>query len=122
VLKNPEPHVEFLRFGPSSLDFEMRFYLSDLSDGMDIRNSLRIEILRRFREEGISIPYPHQELHIVRDGKRGKPSSILAESADGPEGESVEVVKDIVSPAEEQLPQPPESKSVGRRRGGTPAE
>ncbi|HEY0124841.1 MAG TPA: mechanosensitive ion channel family protein [Rhizobium sp.] len=122
VLKNPEPHVEFLRFGPSSLDFEMRFYLSDLSDGMEIRNNLRIEILKRFREEGISIPYPHQELHIIRDGKRGKPSSILAESADGPEDGSEEVVKDVVSPAEEQLPQPPESKSVGRRRGRTPAE
>ncbi|MEZ2219228.1 mechanosensitive ion channel family protein [Rhizobium sp. RCC_161_2] len=122
VLKNPEPHVEFLRFGPSSLDFEMRFYLSDLSDGMEIRNSLRIEILRRFREEGISIPYPHQELHIVRDGKRGKPSSILAESADGPEGESEEVVKDVVSPVEEQLPQPQETRGAGRRRGRTPAE
>ncbi|WP_047455496.1 mechanosensitive ion channel family protein [Rhizobium rhizogenes] len=120
VLKNPEPHVEFLRFGPSSLDFEMRFYLSDLSDGMEIRNSLRIEILKRFREEGISIPYPHQELHIVRDGKRGKPSSILVESADAPEGESEEVVKDVVSPAEEQ---PLETKGVGRRRGSrTPAE
>lgn len=119
VLRNPEPHVEFLRFGPSSLDFEMRFYLSDLSDGMEIRNGLRIEILRRFREEGISIPYPHQELHIVRDGKRGKPSSILAESADGPEGESAEVVKEIVSPIEHPLP---ETKSAGRRRGRTPAE
>ncbi|MDJ1636097.1 mechanosensitive ion channel family protein [Agrobacterium rhizogenes] len=122
VLKNPEPHVEFLRFGPSSLDFEMRFYLSDLSDGMEIRNSLRIEILKRFREEGISIPYPHQELHIVRDGKRGKPSSILAESADGPEGESEEVVKEIVSPATQQPAQSSETKSVGGRRGRAPAE
>ena len=119
VLRNPEPHVEFLRFGPSSLDFEMRFYLSDLSDGMEIRNNLRIEILRRFREEGISIPYPHQELHIVRDGKRGKPSSILAESADGPEDESVEVVKDVTPRAEERSP---ETKSAGRRHGRTPAE
>ncbi len=119
VLKNPEPHVEFLRFGPSSLDFEMRFYLSDLSDGMEIRNNLRIEILKRFREEGISIPYPLQELHIVRDDMRSKPSSILAESADGPEGESAEGVTDVASAVEEQ---PPETRSVDRRRGRTPAE
>lgn len=122
VLRNPEPHVEFLRFGPSSLDFEMRFYLSDLSDGMEIRNNLRIDILRRFREEGISIPYPHQELHIVRDGKRGRQSellatSALAESADGPEGESV--AKDIASPVEEASP---ESRSAGRRRGRASAD
>ncbi len=56
VLRNPEPHVEFLRIGPSSLDFEMRFYLSDLSDGMEIRNNLRIDILKRFREEGLPFP------------------------------------------------------------------
>ncbi|MBB3607553.1 small-conductance mechanosensitive channel [Rhizobium sp. BK602] len=124
ILRNPEPHVEFLRFGPSSLDFEIRFYLSDLSDGMEIRNNLRIDILRRFREEGISIPYPHQELHIVRDGKRGRQSellasSALAEAADGPEGEGEIVARHIASPAEE--PQP-ESKSTGRRRGRASAD
>ena len=121
VLRNPEPHVEFLRFGPSSLDFEMRFYLSDLSDGMEIRNALRIQILKRFREEGISIPYPHQELHIVRDGRRGQrdvAGNKLTDSADGPETED-NVAESIVSPAEEN---PPEAKSAGRRRGRTAAE
>lgn len=123
VLRNPEPHVEFLRFGPSSLDFEMRFYLSDLSDGMDIRNALRIEILRRFREEGISIPYPHQELHIVRDGKRSRQmdaaGSKLTESADGPEVEREDIAAPVVSQREEQVP---EAKSAARRRGRTAAE
>jgi small-conductance mechanosensitive channel len=70
VLRNPEPHVEFLRFGPSSLDFEMRFYLADLSDGMPIRNNLRIAILERFRQEGIDIPYPTQEVQIRREAMR----------------------------------------------------
>ncbi|MBB3452546.1 small-conductance mechanosensitive channel [Rhizobium sp. BK313] len=127
VLRNPEPHVEFLRIGPSSLDFEMRFYLSDLSDGMEIRNNLRIDILKRFREEGIAIPYPHQELHIVRDSKRGRQTDLLAstnlaDSADGPEVVSEDVVEDIAQPAEERLPQPQEAKSVGRRRGRAPAQ
>ena len=123
VLRNPEPHVEFLRFGPSSLDFEMRFYLSDLSDGMDVRNALRIEILKRFREEGISIPYPHQELHIVRDGKRGRQmdaaGSRLTDSADGPEVEREDIAEPVVSEREEQIP---EVKSAARRRGRTAAE
>ncbi|NKJ36873.1 mechanosensitive ion channel family protein [Rhizobium sp. SG570] len=123
VLRNPEPHVEFLRFGPSSLDFEMRFYLSDLSDGMDIRNSLRIQILKRFREEGISIPYPHQELHIVRDGKRSRQmdaaGSKLTDSADGPEEEREDIAEPVVSQREEQVQ---EAKSAARRRGRTAAE
>ncbi|NTF42342.1 mechanosensitive ion channel family protein [Agrobacterium rhizogenes] len=122
VLRNPEPHVEFLRFGPSSLDFEMRFYLSDLSDGMEIRNNLRIQILKRFREEGISIPYPHQELHIVRDSRRGQrmdaAGSKLTDSADGPETEDI-MAESIASPAEDNAP---DTKSAGRRRGRTAAE
>nr|WP_200863255.1 mechanosensitive ion channel family protein [Rhizobium freirei] len=121
ILRNPEPHVEFLRFGPSSLDFEMRFYLSDLSDGMEIRNNLRIEILKRFREEGISIPYPHQELHIVRGGRGQRADAAgkrLTDSADGPETED-DLIESLVSPAEENAP---DAKNAGRRRGRTAAE
>lgn len=69
VLRNPEPHVEFLRFGASSLDFELRFHLPDMGEGMRIRNSLRINILKRFQEEGIEIPFPQQEIVF----HRGKP-------------------------------------------------
>lgn len=122
VLRNPEPHVEFLRFGPSSLDFEMRFYLSDLSDGMEIRNNLRIEILKRFKEEGISIPYPHQELHIIRDGRKNGQADVaaneLTDSADGPEADN-HIAERLALPAEENAP---EAKGAGRRRGRTAAQ
>ncbi len=66
VLRNPEPHVEFLRFGASSLDFELRFHLADMGEGLNVRNDVRMEILRRFRARGIVMPYPHQDvmLHI----------------------------------------------------------
>ncbi|RWX79375.1 mechanosensitive ion channel family protein [Neorhizobium lilium] len=76
VLRNPEPHVEFLSFGPSSLNFELRFHLPDMGEGMRIRNELRIAILKRFRQEGIEIPFPQQEIVL----HRGKP--ILPEEGD----------------------------------------
>jgi potassium efflux system protein len=66
VLRNPEPHVEFLRFGPYSLDFELRFMLGDMGDGMKIRNELRIAILKRFRAEGIEIPLPQSDVVFHR--------------------------------------------------------
>ena len=66
VLRNPEPHVEFLSFGPSSLNFELRFHLADMGDGLKIRNDLRIAILNRFREENIDIPFPQQEIVLHR--------------------------------------------------------
>jgi len=64
VLRNPEPHVEFLRFGASSLDFELRFHLGDIADGLRVRNEVRIEILRRFRARDIVMPYPHQDVML----------------------------------------------------------
>ncbi len=64
VLRNPEPHVEFLRFGASSLDFELRFHLADIADGLPVRNEVRIEILRRFRARDIVMPYPHQDVML----------------------------------------------------------
>ncbi|MDE1158388.1 MAG: mechanosensitive ion channel [Neorhizobium sp.] len=68
VLRNPEPHVEFLRFAGSSLDFELRFHLADMADGLPVRNNLRIAILRRFREAGIDMPVPQQEI-VFHQGK-----------------------------------------------------
>lgn len=76
VLKNPEPAVEFLRFGESSLDFEARFFLADLFDGLAVRNELRLQIFERLRDEGIEIPYPQRSLRIRMEG--GPERDILA--------------------------------------------
>nr|WP_244598703.1 mechanosensitive ion channel domain-containing protein [Rhizobium tubonense] len=110
VLRNPEPHVEFLRFGPSSLDFEMRFYLADLSDGMPIRNNLRIAILERFRQEGIVIPFPTQELQIRRDPMRTRPAEVVGEAR---------TVIEAIEPAPSEDAVPTESKPPQELRSGT---
>ncbi|WJH40086.1 mechanosensitive ion channel family protein [Aliirhizobium terrae] len=77
ILRNPEPHVDFLAFGGSSLDFELRFHLADMSNGIRIRNDVRIEILKRFREQHIEIPFPRSEVVF----HRGPP--ILSSEEDG---------------------------------------
>lgn len=84
VLRNPEPHVEFLRFGDFSLDFELRFHLSDLSHGLMVKNNLRMEILKRFREEGISIPMPQRNLNIHVEGETNPQvlAALLSEEGD----------------------------------------
>ncbi len=64
VLKKPAPSVIFKDFGPSSLDFELRCYTSDIWTGWIIPSDLRFEIDRRFREEGIEIPFPQQTLTL----------------------------------------------------------
>jgi small-conductance mechanosensitive channel len=56
VLKNPEPFVAFLNFGPLSLEFEIRFFLADILNGNVVQNDIRFAILEVFEREGIEIP------------------------------------------------------------------
>lgn len=63
VAKIPAPYVVFKDFGSSSLDFEVRFYVSDIWSGWTAGSDVRYEILRRFREENINIAYPQIVVH-----------------------------------------------------------
>ena len=63
VLKKPQPYVLFQDFGSSSLDFELRFYVSDIWNGWATPSDIRFEINRRFNEEGIEIPFPQMVVH-----------------------------------------------------------
>ena len=63
VLKKPAPYVLFQDFGASSLEFELRFYVNDIWEGWTVPSDLRFEINRRFREEGIEIPFSQLVVH-----------------------------------------------------------
>jgi potassium-dependent mechanosensitive channel len=64
VLTEPQPMVLFLNFGDSSLDFQLRVWIPDFNDRRIIQSALIREIDRRFREEGVEIPFPQQDLHL----------------------------------------------------------
>ncbi|MBT8407509.1 MAG: mechanosensitive ion channel [Deltaproteobacteria bacterium] len=64
VLSNPAPNTIFLGFGNSSLDFELRVRIKDFLYRRRIQTELNQEIERRFRLEGIKIPFPQRDLHV----------------------------------------------------------
>ena len=68
VLKQPAPFVVFQNFGDSSLDFQLRCYLSDVDYFIRVPSELRFAIDKAFREEGIEIPFPQRDLHIKSAG------------------------------------------------------
>ena len=63
VMKVPAPYVLFKNFGESSLDFELRIYVSDIWSGWSAGSDVLYEILRRFREANINIAYPQIVVH-----------------------------------------------------------
>ena len=64
TLKDPEPSASFKGFGDSSLDFELRVFLSDTSLLVPVRNRINIAIKRAFDERGITIPFPQRDCHV----------------------------------------------------------
>jgi len=64
VLKNPQPMVLFLNFGDSSLDFQLRVWISDFNDRRIVQSALIRDIDRRFRADGVEIPFPQRDLHL----------------------------------------------------------
>jgi len=64
VLSDPAPIAIFLGFGNSSLDFELQVRIKEFLYRRRIQTELNQEIERRFRLEGIKIPFPQRDLHV----------------------------------------------------------
>lgn len=64
VLEEPEPVVIFREFGESSLDFELRLYVSGLMAFRRLKHELNLAIDDLFREHNIEIAFPQRDLHL----------------------------------------------------------
>ncbi|MGM0500249.1 MAG: mechanosensitive ion channel domain-containing protein [Bacillota bacterium] len=65
ILTTPEPNVLLIDFGDSSVNFELRFWISDPRNGIqNIRSQVLLSIWDQFNEHDIVIPYPQQDYHL----------------------------------------------------------
>lgn len=65
VLANPEPAVFFQDFADSSLNFSVMGWLDDPWDRMAIQSRVRTAIDAKFRDHGVTIPFPQRDVHIM---------------------------------------------------------
>lgn len=65
VKDDPEPRVQLMSFGDSSVNLEIRLWVDDPEKGRaNIISEVLLNVWDSFHEHGISIPFPQRDLHV----------------------------------------------------------
>lgn len=66
VLSFKPPVCHITGFGDSSVDYILRFWITDPTDGLtNIRGNVYLALWDAFQEHGISIPFPQREVKVL---------------------------------------------------------
>jgi small-conductance mechanosensitive channel len=88
VLAHPKPSAHMLAFGASGIDLQLGVWIHDPTRGtLDMRSAINREILRRFREAGIQIPFPQQEVRLLGGSDSEGSAEIAAQAVATRNGE-----------------------------------
>ncbi len=93
VLEMPAPYVLFKNFGESALEFELRVYVRDTDFFLTVGSDLHFAVDKAFRENGVTIPFPQRDLHVINwprgaaaPGSGPAAASAPGQAEAGPEG------------------------------------
>ncbi len=76
LLAEPAPFVRFIPgFGPSSLDLTLICHVGEFVDQFLVQHELRLRILKRFRAEGVAIPFPSRTVYVHGNESALSPST-----------------------------------------------
>jgi potassium efflux system protein len=64
VLADPAPDVYFVNTADSALEFQLLAWIAEIPRRRKIESDLRYDIVRRFRAEGVTIPFPQRDVHL----------------------------------------------------------
>lgn len=74
VLSFKSPVCHIVGFGDSSVDYILRFWISDPTEGLtNIRGNVFLALWDAFQEHGISIPFPQREVRMLNEGADAPP-------------------------------------------------
>ncbi|HRH71616.1 MAG TPA: mechanosensitive ion channel [Zoogloea sp.] len=66
VMTDPAPGAFVEAFADSGINLQLGFWIRDPAEGtLGIRSAINLEIWRRFKEEGIEIPFPQREVRVL---------------------------------------------------------
>lgn len=68
VMASRRPVCWITGFGDNSVDYVLRFWITDASGGLtNVRGKIFLALWDAFRDNGISIPFPQRELRLLND-------------------------------------------------------
>ena len=69
VMEDPAPGAFLESFADSGINLQLGFWIRDPAEGtLGIRSAINMQIWRRFKEEGIEIPFPQREIRMLGSG------------------------------------------------------
>jgi len=76
VLSFKAPVCHIVGFGDSSVDYILRFWISDPTGGLtNIRGNVYLALWDAFQENSISIPFPQREVRMLEDEEQPTPQT-----------------------------------------------
>jgi small-conductance mechanosensitive channel len=76
VVDEPAPMCNLMAIGHSSIEFDLRFWISDPEEGLtNVRSDVLMGIWQGLKDANIEVPFPQQDLHIKHWPENGAPKS-----------------------------------------------
>lgn len=70
VNQTPPPFSRLSEFGDSALIFEALFYSKNMFRIENTKSDMRVSIYEKLAENGIHIPFPQRDIHIIKDTEK----------------------------------------------------
>ena len=75
VLEDSPPRAYLTGFADSGINLEVGFWIADPESGTGaLRSDINLAIWKRFKAEGIEIPFPQREVRILGNGAADAPA------------------------------------------------
>ena len=77
VVNFPAPVCNLMEYGDSSVNFDLRFWISDPQNGRaNVRSDVLMALWDRLHEHNIEIPFPQRDLHVKSWSSEARPPSV----------------------------------------------
>ncbi len=99
IISNPTPKVSLMNYNDSSMDYEIRYWISNYPDNIDIQDQVLSKIWYTFKRKDLVIPFPIRtvEFRKTKIEKERKPDYDLLKSCPIFENLGDDLLKEVIA-------------------------